>query len=63
MVIPWIFYQEEIESVREWYEDDTISVSKIGVINSIISIGTGETAEITKLIKPNGSIDITSDVQ
>lgn len=50
------------EENREWYEDDTISVTKDGVIDDIESVGTGTVEDTTIIVKINGVTDTTIDV-
>ena len=58
--IPLILFQ--VIGVREWYEDNTISVTKTGNINTIISTGTGSLQPDKIIVKIDGTTDTTSDV-
>ena len=47
---------------REWYENGTKSVTKNGVENDIISVGSGSVQSSTIIVTPTGVKDTTSDV-
>jgi len=47
---------------REGYEDNTISVTKNGVVDTISNSGSGTFESSTIIVTPNGVTDTTSDV-
>lgn len=59
--LPLILFQVGKEG-REWYEDDTISVTKTGVVNFINLVTVGTVEPITIIVTPTGVTDTTSDV-
>ena len=55
------WFNEEI-SVREWYEDATISVDPSGNIETITLIQTSSFNNTTIIVKPNGDTETTTEI-
>ncbi len=51
-----------VDSIREWYEDDTILVDKDGLSGTVTNVGTGPFNQNTILVDKDGLSGTTTEI-